>query len=44
MAGRLKLAAGVAAFLAYAWIAGVRNVDEVRRRKAARRAARGRSH
>jgi hypothetical protein len=38
--GRVLKAAGFAlGFLAYIWIAGVRNADRVKSRKAARRAA-----
>ena len=35
----LKLAAGIVTFGVYVWFAAVRNVPEVRRRKARRRSA-----
>jgi hypothetical protein len=38
--GRILKSAGlVVGLLAYLWVAGVRNLDEVKRRKGARRAA-----
>jgi hypothetical protein len=38
--GRILKASGLAVgFLAYIWVAGVRNADRVKSRKAARRAA-----
>jgi hypothetical protein len=36
----VKIAAGVLAFLVYVWMAAVRNLPAVKRRKAKRRAAR----
>jgi hypothetical protein len=38
----LRLAAALLAFLVYVWVAAVRLLPEVRRRKAARRARRAR--
>ena len=38
----LRLAAGLVAFLVYVWVAAVRRLPEVKRRKAARRALRRR--
>jgi hypothetical protein len=37
MGRALKFAGVVLAFLGYVWVAGVRNVDEVKARKQARR-------